>query len=519
MDFGFDMDNSSERKITKGRKSFETILNTVSKQSIIIFSSKMAFNLMLFASSILLARQLGAKFLGQYQLGLVVIQLLGTLCFLGFNRGFVRYIPMFYEENMGKIKSLLRDNVAISGSFSIGLSILLFSFSDYISYHIFKSHEMSAVLRIFSFFLPVYTVYYLGLSSLVGFKRADVSSLIENILIPFIFITLLTLALLFGGQLFEIVLFRILSRLIGILFICYYLYRNFRKLFRADFVKYNTSGYIAYALPLLLISILNLLISRVTVLMLGSFVEPDQIGIYAVSAELAVFSIFALQAVGTIFSPYISELYTKKDFTNLEKLLKVLTKWIFYFSAFITAVIILFNKELLSIYGESFTAGSAAVVILSFGQLINSLTGPTGNILIMTGRQKWEVLNSVCTLILTISFNLYLIPKYGIMGAAISYGLSVSIINVMKLIETYKELKMHPYSFHYFKGIIAILASSLFVFLLSKFFSLSNYHYIIVLAVGGTILFASTIAVYYLLKLDEEDLFIINKLYQKFNLR
>jgi O-antigen/teichoic acid export membrane protein len=171
--------------------------------------------------------------------------------------------------------------------------------------------------------------------------------------------------------------------------------------------------------------------------------------------------------------------------------------------------------ELLKIYGDIFTTGARALVFLALGEVINAATGSTGAILLMTGKQKWEVLNSFCILILNVAFNLYLIPKYGIEGAAIGFTLSISIINVLKLLETYKEFKIHPYSMKYFKGFFAITVGAVLAFWYYQLLKLLGINYLFNLSTGIAVLLLSSFIALYFFKFDEEDKMILRKIVQK----
>lgn len=512
----------TEGKISKenpGRSRFEEALKTISKQSSIVFVGLLSFQFVAFFSSILLARILGPDLLGRYHLGLIIIQILSIVSIMGFDRSFVRFIPVFNLDDKGKTKKLLKNNISVALLLSTGLGVLLFFFSPFLAAKLFHSSDMGQVLRIFSFFLPIATVFNLGLASLRGFKRADLRSYVENFVVPITFVILLIAVLLAHGKVSEVIIVRIISQLMGVGCIIYFLLRNFSAVFESQERPFELRGYLSYSFPFLIISLLYFAMTKINILMLGYFLKADQVGIYAVLVNIAGVSVFGLQAVNTIFAPHISELYENSDFENLERLLKILTKWIFYFSLFIFALILIFKIELLKIYGTSFTAGSRALVVLALGQLVNGFAGSTGAILLMTGRQKWEVLNSICVLFLNIVINLILIPRFGIEGAAIASALSLSTINVLKLLETYKEFKFHPYSVRYFKGTLSITIGALVSFLFYYYVNLFNLNFIVVLAFGISLLFIVSISFFYFLKFDEEDKIILDKVSHKFKLR
>ena len=498
----------------EGKSTFEKRLVSISEQAGIFFLGKLAFHFITFFTGIMLARILGATLLGQYILGLVTIQALTNFTKMGFDQGLVRFIPIFNLDSMGKTKRVIQNNILISLILSTTLALILYLFSNFIARALFHSPAMAQVLKIFSFYLPVFGLFSLGAAVLRGFKRADIQSHIQNIITPIILIILLSILVLLGGNLTGVIMARLFSHLVSIGFIVYFLLRNFSEVFKHAPVPYDFKRYLSFSSPLLLIGLLYFFIGHVDLLMLGYFLDSDQVGIYSVAVRIAMLNIFGLQAVNMIFAPNISELSEIGDMGSLAKLLKVLTKWVFYFSLFLFAFVIIFRIEILKLFGTSFVLGSTALVILAGGQLLNAFAGPTGTILIMAGKQKWEILNSIGMLILNVILNLILIPKFAIEGAAIATATSISVINLFKLVETYMEFGFHPYDFKYFKGILAIMAGTLVALI---FHGISTLNFVFTLVFGGMVISVTTLAAYYFLKFDEEELVILRKIALKIN--
>ena len=68
-----------------------------------------------------------------------------------------------------------------------------------------------------------------------------------------------------------------------------------------------------------------------------------------------------------------------------------------------------------------------------------------GLMLTMTGHQKIELANSITFGGLNIFLNILLVQIYGILGVAIATGLSLSLINLARLLEVYYLFYLHPY--------------------------------------------------------------------------
>ncbi len=499
----------------KSNSQFENKLLSISKQSGIIFIETFAFQLMTFISSILLARILGTALLGRYRLGLVVIQLLGVLSIMGFDRGLMRYIPIFSLNDLGKTKKLILNSLSISLVLTIILSALLYIYSPLLAEKLFHAPEMIQVLRVFSFYLPIYTISFLGSATFNGFKRADLGSHVKNILAPIIFILFLSIIILLNGKLIEVIYARIFSMIIVIGLIVILFTKNFSEVIKVTSVRFDFKCYFNYSFSFLAIGLLYFFIGYVDILMLGYFMDLEEVGVYSIVVNISMLCIFGLHAVNVIFGPNISELYSTGDMKNLERLFKTLTKWIFYLSFFCFTFIVIFRNELLNIFGPAFIAGGNALLILTFGQLFNALTGSTGTILLMTGRQKWEVINSCAIIILNISLNLILIPILGIVGAAMATAISVSLINVLKLFETYKEFKIHPYNLKYVKGTLAIAIGGLSVGMFRELLITLQLNFILILMLGLLLFIVIFVSLIYFFKFDYEDKVILQRIKAK----
>jgi O-antigen/teichoic acid export membrane protein len=140
--------------------------------------------------------------------------------------------------------------------------------------------------------------------------------------------------------------------------------------------------------------------------------------------------------------------------------------WMLIFSTPFFLIMVFFPGEILSLFGPGFEKGQACLIVLAFGQIVNTFCGANGSLLMMTGHQRWMVFNGLILIILTIGLSLYLIPAYGILGAAYANTVSIIIANVIVTLEVYFLLKVHPYNQAYFKILILGLITTAMTFLM-----------------------------------------------------
>jgi O-antigen/teichoic acid export membrane protein len=94
-------------------------------------------------------------------------------------------------------------------------------------------------------------------------------------------------------------------------------------------------------------------------------------------------------------------------------------------------------------------------VVLTVGQLVNAITGPCGLMLVMSGRPGIQMVGNAATLALNLGLNLYLIPRYGVTGAAIAWAASMVFINGLRVVAVAVTMHMLPLHEGLLKGALA----------------------------------------------------------------
>jgi O-antigen/teichoic acid export membrane protein len=503
-----------EESVNNKKENFQNHLTNIAKQTGISFMGKILSMGLSFLTVVLLARLLGASSLGRFNLGITIVNLFSIFTILGFDQGLVRFIPIYKSRNNEEsLNGLIFSNLLISFFISFSISIFLFINSEFISNKIFNDVKMILVLKYSSVYLIIFTFFRLLGAILKGNKRVDLFTYVVDIITPFSYLILIMGLYKLDNKIFVVYSARIISQVTGIILILALIYKYlFLNIKRINFKLVKFKAYFRFSLPLSFIGLLYYLISNIDKLMLGYFTTSDQIGIYSVSFRVAILTIFLLQSVNSIFASVISELVEKDDYLTLGKLLKNLTKWIFLFGLNFLGLVIILNKEILMVFGEEYFIGGQVLIILTLGQFINAAAGPTGTILIMSGNQKYEVYNSIGVCILNFIMNLYFIPKFGALGAGIATAISITLINILKIMEVYQCFRFHPYNLNYIKVIGSSLISMTIVLILNNYFNIIYYFR---LFMSAFIIIIINILILYLLGLEEEDWIIINKIKNK----
>jgi O-antigen/teichoic acid export membrane protein len=490
-----------------------SVLNKVSRQGAVVFLTRCASFLLAIASAVIVSRLLGPVGLGKFRLGSVVVQLITTFCLLGLDKGLLRYLPILETEKGNRGRALLARSSRVVIGISLALSLALLLGAPLLATYYFHSPGMADVLRMFSFQVPVLVLFRFLAGAATAAKRFDFASKITNILSPAIFVGLVPLIGLVYPGIYGTIAARILAQLAAVVCLVLFLTRRYPKDPKNELFTDNVfRDYLRLSMPLFFIGMSYQILNQMDTLMLGYFASESEVGIYSVAVKISSFVLIGLGIALPIVAPLFSQFSETRNMELTAALFRTVTKWLCYSGFAMFACIAIFRNDLLHIFGRGFTAGGTALLVLAAGQLVNAGTGPTGVLLTMTGKQKWELANTLSMMAFNFVLNLILIPRMGVTGAAIATAASIATINGLKLVQVYMLFGLRPHNLKYLKGVLAIGGGALIANLLCSWLSNAGYSAFIRVPLAAVALVITAASGLWLLGLDYEDKMAITAL-------
>ena len=481
------------------------LLGKVSRQSAVVFLTRGAALFLGIGSTILLSRLFGPAGLGRFRLGSVVVQLVTAFCVLGLDRALLRYVPILETRGENARRLLIQGSSVVFG-ISLALSAVLLLAAPVLAKSYFRSPEMTDIIRLFSFQVPVLALFRFLSSAVTAAKRFDFASKIGNILSPALFLFLVAALPLVLPSLKGAIVARIMAQLTAATILAIFLLQRNPKLRPTKpAVEGTFRSYFLLSMPLFVIGVGFQLLNQMDTIMLGHFVSEREVGIYSVAFKVSAFVLIGLEILLPIVAPLFSQFRETNDHASIEMLFRAVTKWLCYSALLIFIYIAVFRGQLMHVFGKGFTEGSTVLLILAAGQLVSAATGPTGVLLTMTGKQRWELGNTISTVAVNFFLNLLLIPKMGMTGAAAATALSLATINGLKLVQVYRLFGLRAYNLRYLKGIAALSAAGLAGYLLRNWLFNAGCGPLSIMPLGGIAVLVITAAGFWLLGLDEED--------------
>ncbi len=181
------------------------------------------------------------------------------------------------------------------------------------------------------------------------------------------------------------------------------------------------------------------------ILIVGAITSAYQAGIYSAVSKLAIVGTFALEGNRLAIGPQLSALLARREHDRAAELYQSATRWLVLASWPLYMVFAVFPAVVLGIFGPRYMAGASALAVLALAMLINLGTGNVTVVLLMGGKSSWSAINAGAALIVNVGLNLLLVPRIGILGAAIAWAASIVVDNVAAMVEIRWVLGLAPF--------------------------------------------------------------------------
>lgn len=417
---------------------------------------------------IILARYLGPEDFGIYSLALSFYMIFSLISNFGLSNLLVKDIAREKEIASKYIGSI----IVIKSILSIACIILLMFLAWILNYQ-FKT---TLAILIYSIAL-IFSSHMETFSSLFrAYEVMQYSSLI-NILRSIVGFILVLTAMYIQLGLLEIVGTQVISFFIVFIIFFYFTNNRFvtiKPLFDGLLIKKLLLG----ALPFLMTGTAYIINVKVDVVMLSKLGSESMVGLYSAANEL-IFTLFVIpNLLSTAIFPVISRKF-KESINSIAEMCNLSSKILIALGVPMgTGILILSPQIIHLIYGQRFNDSIIALQILSITIILTFSRVVFSWALTAIDKVNLALTEYILCLILNIVLNIFLIPKYGLIGISIT-NIIVSVFgNIFLMYMLNRYIKGISIIKSYFKPVIAsvIMAASII--------QLSSYNLFMIIAAG-----------------------------------
>lgn len=242
---------------------------------------------------------------------------------------------------------------------------------------------------------------------------------------------------------------------------------------------------LGYAFFMIVSGLVGLGLLDIDRFMLGKLIPLEQIAYYNVSIFVATIIFVPVRSMMQITNPLVAEYINRNQLSKLEALYQNTTFNLLLIAGALYLLILAFNPVLYAILPDNFRYGLTALYVIGGVKFIENMLGINTAILTLSEFYKKFIILSLLILGLAVVLNAYLIPVYGINGAAWATFLTYVVYGFLRFFLVWKYLNIKAFK----SGSLVILIVVLAVAVLFYFVPFSKLIYLEVLFKSLFVLF------------------------------
>jgi O-antigen/teichoic acid export membrane protein len=442
-------------------------LGDLASGSVLTIGGVIATGLLNFLVVVAVTRGLGSDGAGMFFQAVALFSILASLADLGASAGLVRTIPRFRAlARTSDIRSIVALAAWPVGLTACVTAAVLVVFAPQIASIIgLGTPDGPVAIRTLAVFLPLAAVSSVCLAAIRGFGTMLPYVALENVAKPLLRPLLVIAGLSLGVGVPGVLLAWAVPLGLTLPVAAIVLAALIRRLGEASRETDGGSARLAsefwrFSAPRGLAGIFQVAMVWMGVLLLGALGSTTDAGVYGAVGRLVGLGVFAIEGVRLALAPQISGALAEEDREGARVLYRVGTWWLIALSWPMYLTLATFGPVILSLFGSEFVRGQNALFVNSMAMLIGVGTGNVTVVLLMGGKSVWALANTTIALLVNVVLSILLIPPLGITGAAVAWGASVVVNNVVPLWQVWRFLGLDPFGRGFF--IVASLSTICF---------------------------------------------------------
>src|SRR5215470_5556472 len=227
----------------------------------------------------------------------------------------------------------------------------------------------------------------------------------------------------------------------------------------------NPRGFWQFTTPRGIASLAKITLQRIDIVLVAIIMGPAAAAVYTAATRFLVVGQLGNMAISMAAQPRFTELFAIGDRRSANVVYQVTTAWLVLLTWPLYWLAVSYGPEVLTIFGRSYRAGAAVMVILGLAMLLATACGQVDMVLITTGRSSWSLINGLLAVAVNVGLDLVLIPRYGITGAAIGWAVAIVVTNLMPMAQLASSIHLQPFG----RGTILAAALSTVAFCVVPF--------------------------------------------------
>lgn len=432
---------------------------------ILVSSAAIVGSAISFLGKVLITRTSSPEIFGIYSLFVSIVSLVYIVSSVGLPTGATRYIALYLgKELQDTAWSVMHRTTKLALGISLVAFAVFYATANMIGSAYFANVDnFGLLLRIALISVPFYTFLDMSVGVARGYGDAKPKVIFQDIMRNVLFVAALV-AISFVGITTTAVMMAYSASLV-LTSIIMYIYMSARysfKLISPAKADFSMKEVLVFSMPMAILPVMSMVLNSMDTIMIGFYMEPDQMGYYNASTSLSKFLKPIIMSVIFLFLPIATSIYAKNNHDDLKHVYQVITKWIYLLLFPCIAVLMVFPVQFVSfIFGAQYAGSANLLQILLLGNLSMIIWSMNTVMLTASGMTREIMVMAVISVLTNLVLNIILIPKLGTIGAAAATMLSTLSYDTMVAIVLYRRMRIQPFTWDYLRCMLATCLAGL----------------------------------------------------------
>ena len=222
--------------------------------------------------------------------------------------------------------------------------------------------------------------------------------------------------------------------------------RSSRRLPRtAEGRREVTREFWRFTAPRSLASVAQIAMQRLDIVLVGALAGAVAAAVYTASTRFLVVGQMGNRAISLAVQPRLGQALSQGDRVGAKHFYQVSTAWLMLVTWPLYLMFVVYGEQLLGIFGKGYNAGNNVLLLLALIMLLATACGMVDMVLNMGGRTSWNLYNVLLSMGVQFTIDIILVPRIGIIGAAIGWGAAIATGNLVPLTQVALAIKVHPF--------------------------------------------------------------------------
>jgi O-antigen/teichoic acid export membrane protein len=272
----------------------------------------------------------------------------------------------------------------------------------------------------------------------------------------------------------------------------------------------NTNAVLKYSALIILGGSAAIVLLEVDKVMINQFIQIENVAYYSVAVFIATVIAVPSRSMHQITYPLTAKLLNSGNHIELKHLYQRSSLTLYIISGLLFVLIVLNLEELYHLLPEAYRGGLTIVFLIGLSRVYDAILGNSNAILYNSDYYKALLLMGIFLAVATVLFNLWLIPAWGLNGAAYASFIAFFIYNTIKLVFVQLKFKMLPFTKDTVK--VSVLLGLLG---LGFYFVNFSFHPIINIALKSSILVSLFLMVLYRFRISKDVHEVLTRILHK----